>query len=175
MASIEAQERIFYALAGNISLNNCFNARAIHAAVGADSGTIRIPTPDYLKPTSFGSLELKRATNEYIGQKIDYSDEATTPVRYLTLDDLGMDRVDLLKIDIEGMEMEALTGAERLIKSSRPIIIVEWIKSSRNALKDIFDRSDYFTFGVGINLLAIHNSDPTLSQIKAGPPPAAMG
>src|ERR1700684_2484213 len=89
--AIEAQERIFYALAGNISINNCFNARAIHAAVGGESGMIKIPNPDYLKPASFGSLELKqRATNEYIGQKIDYSDESATPVRCVTLDSLGM-------------------------------------------------------------------------------------
>src|ERR1700704_1052494 len=80
--AIEAQERIFYALAGNISLNNCFNARAIHAAVGAASGTMRVPTPDYLASGSFGSLELKQAdSNEFIGQTIDYSDAALTEIR----------------------------------------------------------------------------------------------
>src|SRR5450432_1229159 len=34
--SIEAQERIYYALAGNIAINNCFNAIAIHAAVSSE-------------------------------------------------------------------------------------------------------------------------------------------
>src|SRR5712691_8692666 len=83
--AIEAQERIFYALAGNIAINNCFNATAIHAAVGAEPGEIRIPSPDYLRPASFGSLELRRrASNEYIGQAIDYSDAATTPVRCIS-------------------------------------------------------------------------------------------
>ena len=33
--AIEAQERIYYALAGNISINNCFNVHVIHSAVGA--------------------------------------------------------------------------------------------------------------------------------------------
>ena len=33
VVAIEAQERIYYALAGNLAINNCFNARAIHAAV----------------------------------------------------------------------------------------------------------------------------------------------
>ncbi len=28
--AIEPQERIYYALCGNIALNNCFNARALH-------------------------------------------------------------------------------------------------------------------------------------------------
>src|SRR5215510_4509215 len=41
--AIEAQERLFYGLAGNIAINNCFNARALHAAVAARSGTMKIP------------------------------------------------------------------------------------------------------------------------------------
>jgi FkbM family methyltransferase len=171
--AIEAQERIFYALAGNISINNCFNARAIHVAVGGEAGVIRIPQPDYLKPASFGSLELKqRATNEYIGQKIDYSDEATVPVRCITLDSLGMSRIDLLKIDVEGMEIETLAGAENLIRSFSPIILVEWIKSSREDLKNMLSQFNYVYFEVGINLLAIHNSDPTLGHVKSSAPRA---
>ena len=33
--AIAAQERLYYALAGNIALNNCFNARALDAPVAA--------------------------------------------------------------------------------------------------------------------------------------------
>ena len=54
--AIEAQERIFYALAGNITMNNCFNARAIWAAVGDKTGSIGVPVPDFFNPSSFGSL-----------------------------------------------------------------------------------------------------------------------
>ena len=172
--AIEAQERIFYALAGNISINNCFNARAMHAAVGAEPGVIRIPTPDYLKPASFGSLELKqRTTNEFIGQTVDYSEASTAPVRSITLDSLEMSRVDLLKIDVEGMEIETLAGAETLITSCHPVIIVEWIKSPKEELKNIFNRFNYAHFESGMNLVAIHNSDPTLGHIKSTGAPAA--
>jgi len=165
--AIEAQERIFYALAGNIAINNCFNATAIHAAVGAEPGVMRIPRPDYLRPASFGSLELKqRVANEYIGQEIDYSDAAMTPVRCISLDSLGTRRVDLLKIDVEGMEVDTLTGAANLIKSFSPIIVVEWIKSPKEKLKDILDQFNYKHSEVGVNLLAIHNSDPTLGDVK---------
>ena len=78
--AIEAQERIYYALAGNIAINNCFNAHAIHAAVGAQNGALRIPVPNYLAPASFGSLELRQSdANEFIGQAIDYSDRSWRP------------------------------------------------------------------------------------------------
>ena len=76
--AIEAQQRIFYTLAGNIALNNCFNATAVHAAVAAEGSSISIPQPDYLKPASFGSLELRQRPNtEFIGQAIDYSTART--------------------------------------------------------------------------------------------------
>src|SRR3984957_21223425 len=38
VVAIEAQERIYYALAGNVAINNCFNARVIHAAVRDTNG-----------------------------------------------------------------------------------------------------------------------------------------
>ena len=43
--AIEAQERLYYALAGNIALNNCFNATAIHAAIAGANGQLRVPVP----------------------------------------------------------------------------------------------------------------------------------
>src|SRR5277367_5619149 len=87
--AIEAQERIFYALAGNLALNNCFNARAIFAAVMASDGMMQMPAPNYLAPGSFGSLELRRAVgNEFIGQAIDYSEGGLTEVRTLAIDSL---------------------------------------------------------------------------------------
>src|SRR5579883_1534557 len=45
--AIEAQERIYYALAGNIAINNCFNAMALHAAVSSEPGVMTIPNPNY--------------------------------------------------------------------------------------------------------------------------------
>lgn len=41
------------------------------------------------------------------------------------IDDLPINRVDLLKLDIEGAELLALRGATRLIKSWRPAILFE--------------------------------------------------
>jgi FkbM family methyltransferase len=42
VVAFEPQERIYYALAGNIAINNCFNVRAIHAAVPSTPGTMRL-------------------------------------------------------------------------------------------------------------------------------------
>jgi FkbM family methyltransferase len=168
--AIEAQERLYYALAGNIALNNCFNARALHAAVAAQDGTMRIPVPDYLSPASFGSLELKRQTNEFIGQTIDYSPGAMQEIRCLKLDSIAPSRVDLLKIDVEGMELEVLGGARELVARNRPILQVEWVKSPRPELRQTIEGFGYRVFETGQNFLAIHPSDRSLQHLRRSAP-----
>jgi FkbM family methyltransferase len=173
VVGIEAQERLYYALAGNIAINNCFNAIAMHAAVSFESGILRIPTPDYLTASSFGSLELReREGNEFIGQPIDYSEANTVAVQKIALDALNLPRVDLIKIDVEGMELEALEGARAMIQESRPILLVESIKAGRDLLRLWMEQHGYHVVEAGLNLLAIHASDQTLSQLKVSEPPA---
>jgi len=165
--AIEAQERIYYALAGNIAINNCFNAIAMNAAVSSDNGVMRIPTPDYLTASSFGSLELRSGERtEFIGQAIDYSEGSLVPVQMITLDALNLPRVDLVKIDVEGMELEVLDGAEQTLARSRPVLLVESVKAGREALRGKLTGHGYTVVDAGPNLLAIHNSDETLTQLQ---------
>lgn len=164
--AFEAQERIFYALAGNVTLNNCFNARVVWAAVGAENGEILVPSPDYFTPASFGSLEIrKRANTEFIGQDIDYSGNSGVKTKLVRIDDLDLKRLDLIKIDIEGMELEALQGAEQVVDQFKPQMIIEKIKANEEALRAYLTRHGYLIFALGINLLAIHPDDPASKQI----------
>ena len=157
--AVEAQERIFYALAGNITLQNAFNARAVWAALADVPGELSIPEPDYTKQGSFGSFELRaRVDTENIGQRIDYS-KPTSKVRQITIDSLGLERLDLLKLDLEGMEIEALKGAKDTIKRCKPIVFAEAIKSAEIRL------DDYLSFPVRGNVLAIHQDDPTCKSM----------
>ncbi|MBI1244355.1 MAG: FkbM family methyltransferase [Alphaproteobacteria bacterium] len=165
VVSFEAQERIFYALAGNIALNNCMNASAKNWAVGDRCGTIGVPEPNYLSPASFGSLELKKkAGNEFIGQNIDYANTREIPL--ISIDSLRFPRLDFLKIDVEGMEEEVLAGASATIGAMKPMMLVENIKSNAEALNAFFTRSGYATFPVGLNTLAIHRLDPTFGELE---------
>ncbi|MCK1395845.1 FkbM family methyltransferase [Bradyrhizobium sp. 1] len=164
--AIEAQERIYYALAGNIAINNCFNALAVHAAVSSASGTMQIPNPNYFMPSSFGSLELRQGpNNEFIGQPIDYANNTVT-VQTMTLDELNLARVDFIKIDIEGMEMEALEGARETIRKHRPILLIEKIKTDNRQLEQWLRDNGYQSMAMAINVLAVHQSDRCLKDIN---------
>ncbi|OQW68076.1 MAG: FkbM family methyltransferase [Proteobacteria bacterium ST_bin12] len=165
--AFEAQEKVYYALAGNIAINNCLNASAQLAAVGSENKEIKIPVPDYLVPASFGSLELKQnKSNEFIGQKIDYSDAAMLAVQQKTIDSLNLPRVDLIKIDVEGMEVDVLQGAVETIKRCKPMMTIEIIKTDKVQVEAFLMLHGYQTYPMGINILAIHHSDPGVTHIN---------
>ena len=82
------------------------------------------------------------------------------------IDGLGLLRLDFIKIDIEGMEMEALTGAEATLRKFRPQLMIEKIKSDETQLRDFVNELGYKVFPMGLNLLAIHESDPAVNQIS---------
>jgi FkbM family methyltransferase len=173
LIAIEAQERIFYALAGNIAINNCFNAQALHAAVGAQEGTLRIPVPNYLAPASFGSLELRPSDQtEFIGQQIDYSEPKLATVRMITIDSLNLPRLDLIKIDVERMEIEVLEGAKQTLQRFLPIIIVEGLKAPQHEIAAVLASYGYEWFPLELNFLAIHPSDPTRQHVTVKQEPS---
>ena len=174
VVALVAQERIFYALAGNLALNNCFNARAINAAVSRQSGTMKIPQPNYLQNASFGSIEMtKREHGEFVGQAIDYSEDKMTEVRMVHFNSFNFPRLDLLKIDVEGMELEVLAGATRCINERRPILLVEALKTDANALHSWLENQGYAVFPSGLNFLATRKDDKCMESIKIQTPAAA--
>src|SRR5579863_2665316 len=164
--AFEAQERIYYALAGNIAINNCFNARAIHAAVASESGTMKIPAPNYLAPASFGSLELRKRDNtEFIGQPVDYSESKLTEVRAVDLDAFNFGRLDVIKIDVEGMELDVLAGAAKCVGALHPILVVEAIKTDRAKLHGWLEERGYTVLVGPMNFLAIHQDDRARAEV----------
>lgn len=163
--AIEAQEPIFYALAGNIALNNCINARALHAAVaGHARGVVQVPRLDYRKAANFGGLSLLPEVEggSDIGQPMDRSD--SYGVRAVCVDGFGLPRVDFIKIDVEGMELEVLEGASSVIGRDRPILLIEHIKVGADAIKRALP--DYQFLDARIDLCGIHKDDPILSRLQ---------
>lgn len=153
--SFEAQEAVYYSLCGSIILNSCFNVTAKNIALGRDNGKIGVPKLDYTKNSSFGSLEIKKRDNgEWIGQKINYSD--TYDVELRTIDSFVFDRVDFIKVDVEGMEEDVFMGALDTIEKFNPVIFFEHSKSNKNSLEDILKKKMYNIQYQGNNALAIH-------------------
>lgn len=129
----EAQRMLAYMIAGTAALNGLENLQVTHCAVGSEAGKIDIPGFDYRTVSSFGSVEFGATQREYIGQP---RNAASEQVDVVSLDSFNLSHVHLLKIDVEGMECAVLDGASQLISSHQPLILIEWIKSDKAALRD---------------------------------------
>ena len=57
------------------------------------------------------------------------------PCKLKSLDSYKFDKVDFIKIDVEGSEWEMLDGATQTIIQNRPIIILETFKRKKNKAK----------------------------------------
>ena len=166
--AFEAQERLYYALCGNIALNNCFNIRAKLCALGSPNfkgEQILIPQPNYNQISSFGSFELiKHENNEFIGQEVEY--EKGLYVELVSIDNLELKRIDFIKLDVEGMEMSVLLGAKESIEKFKPSLMIEIIKSNKDEIVNFLNSFGYEIYPFGINILAIHKDDKINEHIK---------
>ena len=111
--AFEPQRVVFQPLCANVALQSLTNVECVPVAVGAVHHTLHLPDIDYDKPSNFGGMEMGAfATGR--------------PVQQVVLDDY-FDRgpFSLIKIDVEGMELEVLRGAQRIIEAHRPILYVE--------------------------------------------------
>jgi FkbM family methyltransferase len=117
--AFEPQRLIFQTLCANMALNCRTNVFTHHAAVGAAKGTLLVPSLDPDGSHNYGGLSLRGAQQ---GEAV--------PV--VTVDGLGLGVCHLIKLDVEGMETEALQGAAGTIARFRPILYVENDREARS-------------------------------------------
>jgi FkbM family methyltransferase len=109
--AFEPQRIVFQILCGNIALNELGNVEALQKGVGRSSHRNRIVALDYGAQNNYGGLSIGGDRGE--------------KVEIIAIDDLELSRIRLIKIDIEGMELEAIRGAKNTIERCRPVLYVE--------------------------------------------------
>ena len=116
--AFEMQRFINQILNTNIILNNRYNIITYQEAVSNQSGNIHIGEVDYTgEGLNSGNVKI---------QQVMMNDGF--PVQCVTLDQKfkGLQGIDLIKVDVEGHELEVLQGAYQLIKEQKPIIVTEY-------------------------------------------------
>lgn len=103
--TFEPQPENFHCLACNVPESNVVK---IQAALGEQHGMIHLELSEHEK-TNYGAFYMR--------------DGGDIPV--LLVDDLYLDACDLLVLDIEGAELQALRGAAHAIRKFRPVILLE--------------------------------------------------
>ena len=141
----EPQRQLYGALSGSLTLNGLDNCFLHQQALGDQPGSVVLPDIDYGIPQDFGTVQVQPADTV----EPAYRHDRTVPI--VTIDSMNLERLDFLKLDVEGYECQALLGAEATLKRHRPWIWVEYfivgadaIKTALNTLPDYdFYIADY--------------------------------
>lgn len=126
--SFEAQRGVYYQLCGNIFSNKLINTcTAYNIAIGNVDTEIDIPVLDLSAERSVGALSLDktiRAQQKLVSTPL----ESFEKIQLKPIDSLNLPVASLVKIDVEGLELEVLQGAQTWLKSSQnpPILFEVW-------------------------------------------------
>lgn len=105
--AFEPQRNIFHILCGNVALNELYNVNCYNIACG-DGG--EVPYQD---------IDMGQINNMGAGSLLDIQSDKTIPTLRLDIP------CHFLKIDVEGMELQVLQGAQAMIRECHPVIYLE--------------------------------------------------
>lgn len=108
--AFEPQSEVCRVLKYNAGINGLDNVVARCCALGIVSGCTSVIRPDYSVAQNFGAFT---------------TGQGSETVEMTCIDDLCLDRLDLLKLDVQGHELKVLQGAARAIAQFRPVLYLE--------------------------------------------------
>lgn len=106
----EPNPRNYSLLARNTEMFN--NIQLMNCAVGSKFGMIKCSDYNPNVPGNYGNM------------KVGVTD-ATITVPMVTIDDLDLEKPDLIKIDVEGSEIDVIKGCIKTIEEHKPLIYYE--------------------------------------------------
>jgi len=140
--AIEAHPEIYHVLKLNIKLYGLNNIIPVCKAVGNKTGKIKLYEKtdpggtSIIPPRSLYSLDRNRFLRwlEFIKSHDIFKiiHKRYVPARYVPMDTLeriakekNIEKIDLVKIDVEGAELDVLKGSYSILKNDKPIVLVE--------------------------------------------------
>jgi len=151
--SFEPQRAVFQMLSGNAAINNLYNVYTHNIGLGKENTKVEFDEPNYFQKNDFGTFSLvENIITERTKNKI--------VVQIQTLDWFleyyKVPKVHLLKIDVEGMDLDVLTGGYNTIKKHLPAIFIEHCDNRKTIIDPIKEFLDQFDYGyqiIGNNVL----------------------
>lgn len=176
--AFEPQRLAFQTLCANLAINSITNVDAYNEAVGSVVKKIVVPDLDYTKNNNFGGISL-------------HNIQKGKEVLQTTLDAFinRLNQFDFLKIDVEGMEIDVIEGAKKILSKFNPIIYLENDRQEKSEqliglllsmgyklfwhLPPLYNSNNFFENEtnifpniVSVNMLCVHESMPFKDQLK---------
>ena len=117
--AFEPQPMFFEVLKKNVGQNVLNNVRLFNWALSDEVRQGTIHEADVRDPGNFAGTSLK--DSGFDAPKVAGYHE----IEVMTLDQLIIEKCDLIKIDTEEMELNVLKGSQRTLQTSRPIVMAE--------------------------------------------------
>jgi len=122
IVGFEPDPRNFQRATNNIRLNTALNVCVVNKGLGLKSETVK------LYHVNNKNAGMNRILNDSVAMTsssvLDYDE-----IQIVRLDDFireeGLTNIDLIKIDVEGYELNVLMGAEDTLKRHRPTLFIE--------------------------------------------------
>jgi FkbM family methyltransferase len=121
--AFEPSPRNYELLQKNLKENSCSRVEAVNMAVGSSTGEVSFFDTRAYGAGSFAMNDVAQlAARHHSGDLIKVPSVSIDDF----VEDRGLDRVDLIKIDVEGFELDVLEGARKTLATHRPITILEF-------------------------------------------------
>lgn len=118
--AIEPQKIFMQIINMNKNLLGLDQLNVLETALSSKEETLYLPKVDYQRVGNFGSLQTYKTNTSQPSEKL-----LARTIDEIVFNDLKLDLVNFIKMDIEGMELEALSGASKTISTYRPILFIE--------------------------------------------------
>lgn len=154
--SFEPQKTVFYQLCANVFLNGLDNVYAHHCALSDTAWSKALEVPEYTNEPNIGAFSVDTKVREH-GYEVLTRGKLET-IKAIRLDTLQLKNVRLIKIDIEGHELQALRGAEDTLKDNNypPIIFEAWNWKFPEKQEELF--SYLKNLGYSIASVGVHSN-----------------
>jgi FkbM family methyltransferase len=144
----EVQQRVYYQLCSNILLNNLTNVNAHWCGVTDETKSELIDVLNESQSQNYGAYTLDKNIRIVNPQNNVYSSNQIL-TQLIKLDDVKLVKPpSLIKIDVEGLELQVLTGGKQLFSKYKPILILEcwgnsWFRKQHSAVFQMLDSLNY--------------------------------
>jgi len=140
--AFEPQRQLFQAQGGSLALNGYNHVYLHNVGLASDPGIAQLPKIDYSVAQDFGTVKLSGDTT--VDEDGWMSDRV---VDITSIDAMDLPGLDFFKLDVEGYEIPALTGAINTIQKYRPWIWVEYFITGAETIKEsLIELNDYEFF-----------------------------